>query len=79
MIERNKPQKVYDPIQLSYTTKKFDQEQMENETKRSECNKIYMEIKKDYDQFVLNNEIAFYELYNKVQDVEELFQYLYKK
>ena len=78
-IERAKPQRVYDPIQLSYVTKKFDQEQMENNHKRTECNKIYMEIKKEYDQFVLNNEISFYELYNKVQDIEELFQYLYKK
>jgi len=78
--ERAKPQRgAYDPIHMSYVTKKLDQDQAENDQRRTECNTIYMDIKKEYDQFVLNNEISFYELYNKIQDMEDLFQYLYKK
>jgi hypothetical protein len=79
LIERNTPQPVYDPISLSYKTKRLDQEQLLINDRRSECNKIFMEIKREYDNHVFENEICFYELYNKIQDIEDLFGYLYKK
>jgi hypothetical protein len=76
MKEKEKPPMTYDPVGQSYTTKRLDQEKQTIELRRHECNQIYMEIKRAYDHFVFENEISFYELYNKIQDMEELIKYL---
>jgi len=76
MKEKEKPPTTYDPVGQSYNTKRLDQEKQTIELRRHECNQIYMEIKRAYDHFVFENEISFYELYNKIQDMEELIKYL---
>ena len=78
VIQSEKLTKSLDPITASYHTKRLDQEKFEYESKRTECNTIYMEIKKQYDQHVFNNEIAFYELFSKIQDIEQLFNFINK-
>ena len=74
--EKEKPPSTYDPVGQSYNTKRLDQEKQTIDIRRHECNQIYMEIKRSYDHFVFENEISFYELYNKIQDMEELIKYL---
>jgi len=74
--EREKPAAIYDPVGHSYQMKRIDEELGENERRRSDCNRIYMEIKREYDHFVFENEISAYELYNKIRDVEQLLSYL---
>ena len=76
MREKEKPPATYDPVGQSYNTKRLDQEKQNIDLRRHECNQIYMEIKRSYDHFVFENEISFYELYNKIQDMEELIKYL---
>ncbi len=76
MKEKEKPPSTYDPVGQSYNTKRLDQEKQNIDIRRHECNQIYMEIKRAYDHFVFENEISFYELYNKIQDMEELIKYL---
>ena len=71
MIEKSKP-KTNDPISDSYHMKRLDEEKIENDRRRRECNSVYMDIKKEYDQHVFDNEICFYELFNKIKDIEEL-------
>jgi hypothetical protein len=74
--ERKKPATLYDPVGHSYQMKRVDEDIKENERRRNDCNKIYMEIKREYDNFVFENEISAYELYDKISDVEELLKYL---
>jgi hypothetical protein len=66
----------FDPITSSYHLKRLDEEKRETEDKRRECNSIYSDIKKEYDQYVFHNEICFYELYDKIKDIEQLFTYI---
>jgi hypothetical protein len=75
-IERKKPKPLHDPVGNSYHAKKLDDDCKEIESKRGKCNAIYLDIKKEYDQFVFENEISFYELYDKIKDIEELITYL---
>ena len=74
--EQKKPKPIHDPIRNSYLTKKLDEDLKENEQRRGMCNSIYMQIKSEYDDYVFDNEITFYELYDKMKDIEELLQYL---
>ena len=75
-IESERLIKSIDPITASFHAKRLDQEKKEHEEKRTECNTIYMEIKREYDQHVFNNEIAFYELFSKIQDIESLLSFI---
>ena len=63
---------IPDPIASSYHMKRLDEEKLENDRRRRECNSIYMDIKKEYDYHVFENEICFYELFDKIKDIEDL-------
>jgi len=65
-----------DSVTLSYRMKKIDEEKEEHERKRKECNSISTAIKKEYDGHVFQNEICFYELFDKIRDIEELILYI---
>jgi hypothetical protein len=76
-IESERMEKSLDPITASFHTRRLDNEKRDHEQKRTDCNKIYMEIKKEYDQYVFNNELAFYELFSKIQDIEQLLSFIH--
>ena len=66
----------FDPITTSYHMKRLDEEKKLNEAQRRDCNSIYADIKKEYDQNVFKNEICLYELYDKINDMEQLLKYI---
>ena len=55
-----------DPVQTSYRMKELNEEKEENEKKQRECNSISTDIRKEYDSHVFENEICFYELFDKL-------------
>jgi len=65
-----------DPVSASYYLKKLDEEKRDTEEKRRDCNSIYSDIKKQYDHHVFQNEICFYELFDKIKDIEQLVRYM---
>ena len=73
-IQRRNP--PADAINASYYIRQLDEQQIDHDKKRSQCNALYMEIKKQYDNHVFNNELAFYELFSKIQDIESLLALL---
>ena len=68
--------KQTDLISGSYLTKKLNERIEQLDAKRSDCNKIYAEIKNSYDKEVMEQEITFHELYYKIRDIEEMIGYL---
>jgi hypothetical protein len=65
-----------DSVSESYRMKQVDEEKEENDRRRKECNSISTDIKKEYDSQVFENEICFYELFDKIRDIEELIYYV---
>jgi hypothetical protein len=73
--ERDKS-KHEDLVSSAYATKKINDQMDQLDDKRTECNKIYSEIKNSYDKEVIEQEITFHELYYKIKDIEEMIGYL---
>jgi hypothetical protein len=65
-----------DRVAQSYQIKRLDEQRSQIETKKTECNTLYTEIKKAYDEHVFQHELMFHELYYKIGDMEELLKYL---
>jgi hypothetical protein len=65
-----------DRVVQAYQIKRLDEQQQTVDLKKAECNALYSEIKKGYDQKVFQHELMCYEMYYKIRDMEELMEYL---
>lgn len=65
-----------DVLTHSYQTRRMNEKQAGIERKRQECNMLYTDVKKEYDQDVFDQEITLHEIYYKIRDVEEMIDYL---
>jgi hypothetical protein len=67
---------VSDRVAQAYQIKKLDEQHTHTDLKKAECNALYADIKKEYDQHVFQHELMFHELYYKIRDMESLLRYL---
>jgi hypothetical protein len=67
---------ITDPIQASYHNRRLDEEYDHHEKTRQECNTIYLTIKQNYEKYVFEPEMIYYELFYKIKDVEQLLGYM---
>jgi hypothetical protein len=65
-----------DRVVQAYQIKKLDEQRNTADLKKAECNALYSEIKKGYDEQVFQHELMCYEMYYKIRDMEELMEYL---
>jgi hypothetical protein len=69
-------EEVQDRVTQSYQIKNLDDQTNKIDLRKAECNALYSEIKREYDQNVFHHELMFHELYYKIRDMESLLSYL---
>ena len=74
--KKNILETVHDRVTQSYQIKNLDDQTNKIDLRKAECNALYSEIKKEYDQNVFHHELMFHELYYKIRDMESLLSYL---
>ena len=63
-------------IMLSYSNQQIVDKKLKIEQDRINCNSIYLDIKKEYENNVFEPELLLYELFIKIKDVETLIDYI---